>query len=83
MEEELNEVLRKIKSKKASALDEILPEVSKTRKFDDFLLRFCNTMYRQNTIERWTKDCIFPFIKKGDLKITKNYRGIILTSIAA
>ena len=34
-------------------------------------------------IERWTKSCIFPFPKKGDLGIAKNYRGITLTSIAA
>ena len=32
---------------------------------------------------RWTKGCILPFLKKGDLGIAKNYRGIILTSIAA
>ena len=29
------------------------------------------------------KGCIFPFPKKGDLGLAKNYRGIILTSIAA
>ena len=34
-------------------------------------------------IERWTKGCILPFPKKGDLGLAKNYRGITLTSIAA
>ena len=34
-----------------------------------------------NTIERWTKDCIFPFPKKSDLEIAKNYQGITLTLI--
>ena len=29
------------------------------------------------------KGCILPFPKKDDLGIAKNYRGIILTSIAA
>ena len=29
------------------------------------------------------KGCILPFPKKGDLGLTKNYQGIILTSIAA
>ena len=29
------------------------------------------------------KECILPFPKKGDLGLTKNYRGITLTSIAA
>ena len=36
-----------------------------------------------NIIERWTKSCILPFLKKGDLGITKNYRGITLNSIVA
>ena len=29
------------------------------------------------------KGCILPFPKKGDIRLTKNYRGITLTSIAA
>ena len=33
--QELNLVLRKIKNRKAAGLDEIPPEVWKTRKFDD------------------------------------------------
>ena len=53
------------------------------REFDVILFRRCNAVYNQNTIDRWTKGCIFPFSKKGDLRIAKKYRGIILTSIAA
>ena len=34
-------------------------------------------------MDRWTKGCIIPFPKKADLGLTKNYRGIVLTSIAA
>ena len=41
-----------------------IPEVWKTRQFDDILLRQCNTVYSQNRIERWTKGCIIPFPKK-------------------
>ena len=55
----------------------------KTRQFDDILLRHCNAVYNQNPIDRWTKGCILPFLKKGDLGLAKNYRGITLTSIAA
>ena len=40
-------------------------------------------MYSQDPIERWTKGCILPFPKKGNLTITYNYRGITLTPIAA
>ena len=35
--------------------------------------------YVIKTIDRWTKGCIIPFPKKGDLGLAKNY----LTSIAA
>ena len=47
------------------------PEVWKTRQFDDILLRHCNAVYNQNTIDRWTKG------------LAKNYGGITLISIAA
>ena len=83
MEEELDVVLKKIKSWKDSGVDEILPEVWKTRKFDDMLLQLRNAQYQQSTIENWMKDCILLFSKKGGLEIIKNYRDIILTDIAA
>ena len=81
-QEELDSVLRKIKNRKAAGLNEIPPEVWKTRQFDDILLRHCNAVYNQNPIDRWMKGCILPFPKKGDLGLAKNYRGITLTSIA-
>ena len=59
--------------RKAAGLDEIPPEVWKTRQFDDILLRKCNPVYNQNRIERWMKGCILPFPKKGDLGLAKNY----------
>ncbi len=82
-QEELDSVLKKIKSWKASGLDKIPPEVWKTRQFDGILLRHCNTVYNQNPIDRWMKGCILPFPKKDDLGLAKNYLGITLTSIAA
>ena len=81
--EELDSVLRKIKNRKAAGLDEIPPEVWKTRQFDDILLQQWNTVYNQNRIERWAKGCTLPFHKKGDLGLVQNYWGITLTSIAA
>ena len=77
--EEPNVVLAKIKNRRAARLNEVFQEVWKTRKFNDFLLRYCNTANNQNAIERW----ILPFPKKGDLGIAKKYRGITLTSIAS
>ena len=82
-QEELGSVLRKIKNRKAAGLDEIPPEVWKTRQFDDILLRHCNSVYNQNPIDRWMKGCILPFPKKGDRGLAKNYWGITLTSIVA
>ena len=50
-------------------------------KFDDFLW-LCNAVYNQKKIEMDEK--LHPlFLQKGDLRITKNYRGIILNTIAA
>ena len=80
--QELDSVLRKIKNSKAAGLDEILPEVWKTREFDDILLWHCNVVYDHNKIYRWKKGFILPFPKKGGLRLAKNYWGIALTSIA-
>ena len=80
---DLDSVLRKIKNRKAAGLNEIPPEVWKTRQFDDILLWHCNAVYNQNPIDRWMKGCILHFPKKGDLGLAKNYRCITLTSIAA
>ena len=66
-QEKLNVVLTKIKNRKAAGLDEKPPEVLKTRKFDDILLRYCNAVYNQ----------------KGEIRIIKNYRGITHTDITA
>ena len=73
----------KLKNKKAAGLDEIPPEVWKTGKFNDLLLYYCNSVYKEHVIQPWTEGCILPFPKKGDLSLTNNYRGITLTSIAA
>ena len=82
-QEELDSVLRKIKNRKAAALDEIPPEVWKTRQFDNILLRHSNAVSNQNPRDRWMKRCILPFPKKSDLGLAKNYRSITFTSIAA
>ena len=52
------------------------------RQWNSIIFCFDNvTQYISRT--QWTRDCILPFPKKGDLGIAKNYRGITLTSIAA
>ena len=55
MDYELNTVLKTIKSRKVAGLDKIPPQVWKTRKFDDRLLRLCNAVYKQKTIDPWER----------------------------
>ena len=81
--EELEKVLAKTKLNKSAGIEEIPPEVWKSGYFNDQLLAFCNDVFSQKPIEYWTKGCILPFPKKGDLSVTDNYRGITLTCIAA
>ena len=47
------------------------------------LLNFCNSVYSQNQIKRWTEGCLLTFPKKGYISQANNYRGITLTSITA
>ena len=47
------------------------------------MLKYCSAVYIQNTIERWRKGCIIPFVKKDYLGISKIYWVITLTPIAA
>ena len=56
------------------------PWSMKTMEFDDILIQFCYAVKNQNTIDRGTKGCILPFLKWGNIKIAKNYRGITLRS---
>ena len=80
---ELSKATKSIQNGKAVGLDEIPAEVWKIDDFQEFLLESCNCVYNQESIRRWREGCILPFPKKGNLSITKNYRGITLTPIAA
>ena len=71
------------KKLKAENLDKIPPKVWKTRKFDDILLWLCNSVYKQNTVKKWMKGCIFPFFMNDVFGITKTYRDITLTAMGA
>ena len=81
--QELNNATKSIKHGKACGLDEIPTEVWKLTEFQNILLNFCNSVYSQNQIKRWTEGCLLPFPNKGDISQSNNYRGITLTSNAA
>ena len=49
----------------AAGLKGIHPEEWKTRKFDDILLRLCDSEYKQNTIWKWTKGTIYQPLRSG------------------
>ena len=79
-QEELNSVLRQNKNRKAAGLDEIPPEVWKTRNSTTY----CPNTATQSIIKiRWMKGCILPLPKKNDLGLAKTYRGITFPSRAA
>ena len=50
MEDKLDAVPKSIKSRAATGLFEIPPEVLKTEKFNKILIWLCNAVYEQNTI---------------------------------
>ena len=82
--EELDSVFKKTKNRKTAGLDEIPPKVSKTREFDDILLRHCNAVYNQIWLtDGWRDTSYLSPKKQGDLRLAKNCIGITLTSIAA
>ena len=81
--EELIKATKSIQNGKATGIDEIPVEVWKLYECQEFLLESCNKVYWQEPIEIWTQGCLLPFPKKGDLSVTKKYRGITLTPIAA
>ena len=83
MQGELDLVLRKIKNRKAAGFDEIPLDLWKTREFDNILLRHCNAYITKTQLADGQRDGSSPFPKKGDLRIAKNYWGIILMSLAA
>ena len=65
----LIKAIKSIQNGKAVGLDEIPAEVWKLEDF--FLLESCNSVYSQETIERWREGCILPFPKKGNLSLKK------------
>ena len=70
-QEELDVVLRKIKNRKAAELDEIPQKVGKTRKFDDLLVRYSNTVYNQALQRDGQKAAFFLFSRKMTLKLPR------------
>ena len=80
-QEELNVILTKSKTEKFQAWTKYILKYGRQRTLMTYFFNF-TTLYIKR-IQLRTKGCILPFPQKGDLGITKNYRGITLTPIAA
>ena len=82
--DEYQEVKKRLKSGKASGADGIPPEVLKYCNLDDIILQYANNLlFNNEKPNQWSDINILPLPKSGDLGLTKNYRGISLTSIVA
>ena len=80
--EEYRKAKKKCKEGKKPGEDGIVAEVLKRCDFDEIMLGFCNRCHRgEEKPELWSINNIKPLPKKGDLGITKNYRGISLSAL--
>ena len=48
------------------------------QKIDDILLRLCNVVYNQNSVEKRKIGCTFPFLKKANLESLKTTEALLL-----
>ena len=80
--DEYKAAVKACKEGKAPGEDGIVPEILKRCDFDEIMLGYCNRLHTQGEKpEQWGINNIKPLPKKGDLGITKNYRGIFLSPL--
>ena len=80
---ELLNIVKRLKSKKAVAVDLISNEMIKfgTSTFKNALIKLFNLILKSNHIPKgWSQGLITPVHKKGDKLKPDNYRGICITS---
>ena len=80
---EVNTALQQMKNGKTPGLDGFPVELWKLPKIRKVLTKFCNETYNGNRPDEWGISGITPIPKKGNLKLTDNYRGISLTQVAS
>ena len=68
---------------KAAGPDGIPPDVLKSCDFDDIILSFANGLFQDSKPDQWSTGNLIPLPKSGDLSDYSNYRGIMLSAVAA
>ena len=81
--EEYTTVKKSLTLGKAAGPDGIPPDVLKLCNFDDLILSFANGLFEDEKPEQWSTGNLIPIPKTGDLSEYCNYRGIMLSSVAA
>ena len=81
--EELQSVLKNLNKAKTPGPDNIPAFLWKHELFHDQLLEFCNGAFMGRKPKAFSKSCIIPLPKTGDLQQPNNYRGITLSAIAS
>ena len=81
---EVKEAVRKLKSGKASGIDNISAEFLKAAEvyISPFLVKLFNKIFNVGVFpDAWSKSIIVPIFKKGDASNPENYRGVSLLSV--
>ena len=68
---------------KSPGPDGIPPDVLKLCDFDDIILSIANKLFEGDKPDQWSIGNLIPIPKSGNLSEYENYRGIMLTAIAA
>ena len=83
---EIKQAIARLKSGKATGLDEIPGELLKaiSGHILPFLTKYFNVLYEsQNFPQEWSRSIIIPIYKTGDKLDPTNYRGISLLSVVS
>ena len=83
-QEEIKQVIDKLKAGKAAGPDEIGPELIKLAEpgVRTYLHKLFNRIYESGYFPvEWAKAVVVPLLKKGDITKCDNYRGISLLSV--
>ena len=81
--EEYTVVKRSLTLGKAAGPDGIPPDVFKLCNLDDLTLSFANGLFQDSKPDQWSTGNLIPIPKTGDLSEYGNYRGIMLSAVAA